>query len=580
MSYALLLSMLRRRRGDARALIDQLRERVRREPPDEPTRRALMAELDRRGVAIEGLDGVWSPGVGEGYVLLAGATGGAVGRLAVRRAGPPHFVGGELGGRALGQALLVFDVLAGRLARLGAGVPHAGRHGHELGVSREVEGSSLGVALAAAVVSRWTDRAPRADVAATAALDAHGRLAPVEGIDAKLRALREAYPAVRRVVVAPEQLVDEAHGFSLVRARVIDEALAAFGLSLEGVEGELLSTTDVEREVALLSTVQVESYAAARWREHALRARVLAAHPQLHAADVTRARAFAALFHLHAGDSMEAAALAGSVGDDDVGELADHARAWVWIIKATSAIDAERLEEARGLAERAVEEASALRGRERRDVWGRALGTLGRARMHAGDDEAALAHLRDAAEHHARELPREAARSFVTLATAFRRGGRHEEALGALDEAARAIERNASERESASSRLFLRYEEARVLYELGRLDEAYAGFERVVLSQAVDEDYPRAGCLRYLAAIDAARGEASRAREWLARALEVEARAPGLIARVAATAAMAVLASDEGLGSLGERAMSAFRARFGAPLSHASVRTALRALVY
>lgn len=581
MSYALLLSKLRRRRGDARALVDRLKERLRRAPPDEPTRRALKIELERRGIALEGLDAVWSPGIGESYVLLAGATGGAVGRIAVRRGGPPHHVGGALGGRALGQALLVFELLAEQLARHGSGVPGVGRHGHEIVVSRDVDGSSLGLALAAAVISCWTGRAPRADVAATAALDERGKLVPVEGLGAKLASLSEAYPGVRRVLIAPEQVrPEETYGITLEPVGNLEEALLHFELSLDDVEGEHLPTNEAEGRIVQLANVQVEDYSAARWRRHALAARMLASHPLLHAADVSKARAFAALFHLHAGDTTEAAALAGGIGEADLSELSDRARVWVWIIQATSAIDAGRLDEARSKAERAVEGARVLRGRERRDVWGRALGTLGRARMHAGDDEEALTHLREAAAHHARELPREAARSFITLSTALRRTGRHAAALAALEDAARFIDEHPAERESASSRRFLHYEKGRVLYELERFEEAHACFERVVFLQLADEDYPRVGCLRYLAANDARRGEFSRAREWLGRALEVEARAGGLIACIAATAAIAALASEQGLGELGARAASVFEARFGEALSRGAAQRALRALVY
>ena len=156
MSLEALLSALRRHRGDARDLVDELREVVEREPPDEPTRRALRAELDRRGITLFNLDAVWSPAIGEGYVLLVGALGGSVGRIAVRRGGAPYAVDGELGPHAASQAVLALDVLGRRLARRGRGLPAAGQRGHEVRVSSQVDGSSLGVAFAAAAVSRRT----------------------------------------------------------------------------------------------------------------------------------------------------------------------------------------------------------------------------------------------------------------------------------------------------------------------------------------------------------------------------------------------------------------------------------------
>lgn len=582
MSLEALLSALRRHRGDARDLVDELREVVEREPPDEPTRRALRAELDRRGIGLPNLDAVWSPAIGEGYVLLVGALGGSVGRLAVRRGGAPYAVDGELGPHAASQAVLALDVLGRRLARRGRGMPAAGQRGHEVRVSSQVDGSSLGVSFAAAAVSRWTERPPRAEVAATAALDVEGRLVGVAGLEPKLAALADAYPAVRRVVVAAEQEPAEAAiaGITLIRCADLEQALEALGLSLDEVPEALPPASEAEREIAQLEFDQAEDYAAARWRQYALRARLLASHPGVPASKATTATAFAALFHLHAGDEPDARALVATIAESAIAELPPLGRAWVRTVQATSRIDAGQHREAAVSAAQAVELARALTAGERRDVLGRALGTLGRAKMHAGDDEAALPWLGEAADHHEAQLPRELARSLITLACGLRRAGRHDEALAALDRAAHSIEASANERASAASRRFLDYERGRALFEQGRHDEAYPCFERVMLHQPREEDYPRVGCLRYLAAIDVARGHPARARERIEQALRVAERSHPPIATIAASAGMAVVLGSAELSDLRGRAEAAWRERLSEELTDAGVQLALRRLVY
>lgn len=574
-----LLSELRRHRGDARLLVDELREELTREAPDESTRRDLAAELARRGISLGGLEAVWKPGIGEGYVLLVGATGGSVGRLTVRRAGNPFRLEGELGGGALSQAMLAIEVLGRRLAARGRGVPEVDKRGHEVVIAREVDGSSLGMAFAAAAVSRWSGRAPSAEVAATAALDLKGGLVPVNGLEAKVTALVEAYPAVRRVVIAPNQAPNDAAiaGVALVRCATVDEALREFGLALDDVRGGLPGTSEAEAQIAQLEFVQEPSYSAARWREHAMRARMLAGHPRISEYLVAKASAFAALFHLHAGDSELASELARAFAEDAIAGLPASAQVWVRIVQSTSCIDSGRHDDAIRYGDLAVEGARRLSTGEQRDLLGRALGTRGRAAMHAGDDEAALPWLRDAAAHHAEQLPREAARSFTTLGIACRRAGRYGEALEALDNAARSIEENQDEQESASARLFLSYERGRVLFELGELEQAYEHFEAVVLGQLKEEDYPRVGCLRYLAAIDAACGRAPRAAEWLGQALGIAERCPPLIGRIAASAAMAVLGPHR---LEMPRAAVLFEQHFSEPLDPSSVQRGLRTLVY
>jgi tetratricopeptide (TPR) repeat protein len=464
-------------------------------------------------------------------------------------------------------------------------VPDADALGHELRVTSaegEVDGSSLGVAFAAATLSRWAGVAPAAEVAATAAVDGYGKLLQVKGLVPKLEALSARYPAVRRVVVATEQDPPEPAlaGVTLVRCGTLDEALTELGLDLDAVESAPLPTADAEGRIARLKSLHVADYAADGWRERAMGARILAAHPKLDRSDAAVARAFAALFHLHAGDTTEAITLACSIDDEVVEDLPGASQAWVWIVKSTSAIDAGQYAEALAKGERAVAVARTLGRAERREVLGRAVGTLGRARMHAGDDAGAVEPLRESAEHHAAHLPREASRSWNTLALALRRAGRHEEALAVLNTSQRAMDAHADEPESATSQLYLEYERGRVLFELGRDEQALASFERVLHRQSSPYDYPRVGCLRYLATLAARRSD-PRAREWLGEALRVARSAQGPVARVAATAAMALFAeASPPLTELSTDAEGLWGRLFDGSLSQPAVEHAVHTIVY
>jgi hypothetical protein len=132
----------------------------------------------------------------------------------------------------------------------------------------------------------------------------------------------------------------------------------------------------------------------------------------------------------------------------------------------------------------------------------------------------------------------------------------------------------------ATSRLFMQYERGRVLFEVDRFDEAAIWFEQVVRGQQSDYDYPRVGCLRYLAAIESAKRDA-RAREWLVRALQVAESGTSVIACIAATAAMALLYEQEDLlHALRSRAETAWSEHVGEELTDEGARRALRGLVY
>lgn len=530
--------------GPKRAsVLDELLERAGEEPLDAVQRNRVRAVLRENEREAPELSRAWAPGVGEAHVLLTGLVGPTVGRLRVIRSGPGHEVAGRLGPRATRQVHVALECLARLLADAGRGIPRLQQLGHAFAVRTpdgcDVEGASLGVAVAAALVSLWSGTAPRADVAATAAVTRDGTLEPVDGVAQKVRALRERYPEVCAVVVAEGQEpteVDSLEGVTLRRRHGLAAALEELGVDPSRVSSAAVPTSEVRQILAALPHAHAPSYARDRWRRHAVTARLCAAHPRLRPHERTRARAWAALFHLHAGDKPDAEALASRLDERDLAELDDLDRVWIRMILATAAIDAGR--DAEALARRALEDAEALRGAARMKLLGRAHGTLGRALVHAGRAERALPHLRAGLEHHRAEDELEVPRSANYLAMGLRRAGRHEEALGVVREALQAIEATPNEAESFTSRLYALYERARITYERGRFDEARADLLEVRRAQAEHpQAYPALGCLRYLAGIDLRQGR-DEARDWLDRACAIaEAATPGPIREVAAAAA-------------------------------------------
>jgi len=476
----------------------------------------------------------WLPGVGESFVLTWSAGGGEVARLRVERKGEPFVLEMPgLGPDAARQVRLVYQLLRRIAAAQHRGVPALGALGHVVSCSGTLplDGASLGVSVAIAFLSSWLGRAPRTDVAATARVDGAGALLPVAHVDEKWHALQRERPDVA-LLVASTQSVDASNA---VRAANLQEALAAFGLALDELTPSRSTREQRERELHALGHAQSETYSAERWMDFVDRAVALADDPDCEPDVRTMAHGHAMLFALHAGDPRRATELGAFVGDAELASLRDSERAWVYVARASAAIDDERLDDAIRLAEQAVEECHLLRAtRDRREVIGRAYGTLGRALMHACRDEDARPWLEKGVEHHRQHLPEELPRSLCYLATNLRRLGRYDEAATTL-EAALAVEEGESFA-SGNTLLFLLYERARLHFERGELGDCLRDIERIQRRQSNPADYPRLGTLRYEVACRALRGDRAYAKELRARAATLRlATPPGPLSQLAET---------------------------------------------
>lgn len=297
-----------------------------------------------------------------------------------------------------------------------------------------VDGRSLGLAACAALLSRRLGVAPRDDTAASAIVDSEGRLRPVGHLDAKVRALMQAHPKVRRVVVAKEQEVGHLTGLELIRRVYLEEALPDLGLDPQTISYD--SLRDHLQRVESFKLAGQGQRDSEDWMELAREAwetmhALLKDEPRL-AAD---AAGYAALFSLHAGD--------GSIFEKvrEVllayrEEIPDEPQAWLAVVEATHRIDAEIGKDpvaAVAVARDALERCRNLEG-NREALLGMALGTYGRACLHAGQVTQAEPVLREAYEHHlqfdgGRVARGERARSGCYLATCLRLLSRADEAL-------------------------------------------------------------------------------------------------------------------------------------------------------
>lgn len=453
----------------------------------------------------------WLPGVGESFVLTWSAGGGEVARLRVERKGEPLVLEMPgLGPDAARQVRLVYQLLRRLAAAQHRGVPELGALGHVVSCSGTLplDGASLGVSVAIAFVSSWLGRAPRTDVAATARVDGAGVLLPVAHADEKWHALQRGRPDVS-LLVASTQSVEASN---VIRSAHLQETLATFGLGLDELPPSRSTREHRERELHALGHAQSENYSAERWMDFVDRAVALADDPDCEPEFRTMAHGHAMLFALHAGDPKRAAELGTRVGDAELASLRDSERAWVYVARASAAIDDERLDDAIRLAELAVEESHLLRAtRDRREVIGRAYGTLGRAFMHACRDEDAQPWLEKGVEHHRQYLPEELPRSLCYLVTNLRRLGRYDEAAKTLERALAADDGDTVA--SGNTTLFLLYERARLHFERGEYDDCLRDIERIQRRQSNPADYPRLGTLRYEVACRAVRGDFAWAEE-------------------------------------------------------------------
>jgi len=416
-----------------------------------------------------------------------------------------------------------------------------------LGDEREfaVDGRSLGLAAVLAFVSCWTERPVAAGVAASARL-LERRLVAIDHVSVKREALAAALDGAWTLLVHP----DDAARAGDPRVRPVattEEALGAAGLpsplpAFVSAPGSIAARrAELARLCDAIENQQIAAYADLGidpWRVLAERVAWLCESLASDGLDdeVGRGRALAALAFVHGGDQASAGAqlkLAPASADDPgVGVLRG-------IIALSNAIDAQAFPDEFGKDWREAEALSAsldaslpgLRPGELRALYGQALGTQGRALLHAGRAEEALPKLRAAWAHHRERLPREALRSSVYLATALREAGRPLEAIEALGEGAAHLDacRRYSADYAESTMMFWRYEHGRTLLALG--DPRGARDELAEALEAAMERgwWPRLGILRALAWAEGMLGrDAARA----ARLAELERLAAGLAARV------------------------------------------------
>jgi tetratricopeptide (TPR) repeat protein len=380
-----------------------------------------------------------------------------------------------------------------------------------------VQGRSLEAAVALALLSAASGRPLPHDLAVTAELRAGPNgwtLQPVTGIGQKLRAAVEAFPEIRRVLVAQDQTVDEAFAESLdlLRCPSLEDAARVAGLLDEPSLECLPRPTLQEIMHAADRAVMAVEKSGDGWRRRCDECSRLAGVCDGIDADDLRTtavtlRGHALLFAIHACDDerIRAAeeALERAIPDRDSAaesQLPAAVQAWVAIVRTTRAIDGEEASDALPLAERAVDLAERVADHDLRHLRGRALGTRGRARLHAGRAEEALADLRDALAHHRKFLPREAPRSATYLAQALRLAGRPAEALGVLAEARDLLRQQAIalHAESPLTHLFLDLEEGRCHLARGDLARARTLLQSVEAAQPAPTDYPRLGAARSL----------------------------------------------------------------------------------
>jgi tetratricopeptide (TPR) repeat protein len=514
---------------------------------DARTRQRLEGVRQRHKVSIHRCV-PWTPGVGETYLPLFEATGSTVGRICVTRKERPGTFGTSLTQSTVMHVRAAFDGLSAALARMGAGVPDALERGHDVLIehgypeSVRVDGPSLGLPMCLAMLSRYLQRAPRPDVAASAEVTVEGKLVPVGSIWEKVGALRREFPDTKTLLVAAKQeWSGHLDGIHVVRCERLEDAFRHCGLDVAPHALPAMTLDALRERSSGFKHRAVAEYVSTEWKQlSAQAASVSAALRPFDGESAAESMGWAALFALHGGDERLAAEYLRLVTAEDVSRLSPAPRVWYEIIAATRCIDGGTENAAAiVLGRRAVELAEELKGAERKHLLGRSLGTLGRALLHAANYDEALPHLRRAAELHKVERPEEGPRSLCYLATCLRLAGEAPAALETSQEGLTLSSRLPHAESAVTSRLFLTLERGRSLLALGRFDDALRDFLELERRQTSDADYPRLAGLRGLATVYAKLGNGEAQARMLERCLRVaedDTRGP-VLRKVAAYAA-------------------------------------------
>jgi tetratricopeptide (TPR) repeat protein len=422
-----------------------------------------------------------------------------------------------------------------------------------------IEGNSLALPAFLAFVSLWCDR-PLDDVAATARPRAYddGRpaddLGPVSGFPGKANALAEwaagrpcrllLHPACERVPALP--------AVERVDVRTWKDAAAAVGLldtlaDLEGTDAGDTPAIRAGKLEKLLTEFNDEvrnqdlgrhscagdspwAVLATRMQDVLDELREGPARPSTDPETLARGSAYAALAYNYAGRDVPTKLLEGL--SEEILQEVPEARLLRDVAALASAVSQDRRAEWDTLAQTLRSTLDALDKPARNRVGGMALGTLGRVHLHAGRIDLAVELLAEAVDHHARYAPHETPRSRCYHAAALRRADRLEESLEEID---RAVEELASVKYAAyraTTEMFLRYERARTLAAMNRLDDAARDLGSAEQAAKARGWGPRPGILRERVWIEKRR---ARAAEEGGRSAEAEAhrrRADELLAEL------------------------------------------------
>jgi len=415
----------------------------------------------------------------------------------------------------------------------------------------DIEGGSLGLSVCVALVSRGLELPPAQAVAGSAAVTPDGLLAPVQYLSQKSAALRTRWPGITKLVVAADQVVTDDLGIEIVRCRDVAEALGVFGLDVGRLKAAQLD--DHVHRVERFKRDNARTHSASEWRRLGWEALESAEALGCAGGDRRMAlegKAWGALFFLHAGDSQTAISLVRSISAAEAAEIGGELAAFKSVIEATGTIDVAT---AAGEPERAVPVAfqalELARGVNSTDLLGQALGTYGRALLHAGRADEAEGPLRQAIAHHALVAPREVPRSRTYLATCLRHQGRVDGALAEVDDAVAEAGRFAAWDISRSTLVFLDLEKGRGLLARGDAAGAMPCFERVSAAYPSDVDYPRPAALRGLAMARRLLGDGNEADSLLRRCVEVAHSAEDQVIRMVAVIAVGEHLMDPQLAS-------------------------------
>jgi len=403
-----------------------------------------------------------------------------------------------------------------------------------------VEGSSLGLASAIALLSAALDRPMRSDVAATATLRSDGTLVPVHHLEEKLHDLAQRRPEVRRVLVARGQSrgTNTTPGIEVRECSTLEEAVKEMELDLADLEPADLEYFE-HRLHTLVDTESVKSHTADGWMKLVHEVCAIGHALQIDSPDkAATAFGHATLFALHAGRENVAKECRKHCASTEA-RRSPVVTAWLAIVDATDMIDRAtttasqaQFEEAIRLAEKALALTERLAGSDRERLLGQALGTLGRAYLHAGQASCAIAHLEKGAEHHQCFDAKEAPRSLTSLATALRHAGRIQEATTIVHDALARIERAPPRALYKTTRLYAQLELGRCLLQAGDAWGALHTFQSVIAGQQADEQHPRIAALRGAAAAYRQLGDTSNTMLFRARCQRIAVEAADKIIRL------------------------------------------------